>query len=222
MRDKAAWDEGTKRRLIEAAGEVFAQSGYRAATVRAICQRAGASVSAINYHFRDKEALYEAVFEYAHRIAMEKYPLDLGLKPGATPEERLRAFILSALLSHLDAGFPAWHDRLISHEMSNPTGMLETVKAKYIQPMNAALEVIVRDVMRQANPGREPDDELVRLGAMNVIGACLFQHHARQMMRTVEADNPGTVQIEAIAEYISRFSLAGISALATDKGGKSR
>jgi len=222
MRKQSAWDEGTKRRLIEAAGEVFAKKGYHAATVRAICQQAGASVSAINYHFKDKEALYAAVFEYAHRRAMEKYPPDLGLKPGATSEDRLWAFIRSALLSHLDSGFPAWHERLISHEMSNPTGMLDTVKQKYIQPLNAAMEGIAREIMHKASPNHEPDGELVQLGAMNILGACIFQHHARQTMRTVQSANPEPEEIEAIAEHIYRFSLAGLRALATDKDGKPR
>jgi len=220
MKDKSAMDEGTKRRLIEAAGEGFAQNGYRAATVRSICQRAGASVSAINYHFKDKEALYEAVFEYAHRIAMEKFPHDMDLKPGATPEDRLRAFIRSALLSHLGSGFPAWHDRLISHEMSNPTGMLDTVKQKYIQPLHAALEGLVGEIMRKANPTHKPDDDLVQLGAMNIVGACIFQHHARHNIQIVQPVDPGPAEIEAIAEYIYRYSLAGLRALATDKDGQ--
>ena len=34
----------TRRHLLEAAGEVFAEEGFRAATVREICQRAGANV----------------------------------------------------------------------------------------------------------------------------------------------------------------------------------
>jgi len=60
-------DDATKTRLLEAAGEEFADKGFGGATVRAICARAGANVAAINYHFGDKERLYiEAVIE-AHR-----------------------------------------------------------------------------------------------------------------------------------------------------------
>ena len=55
----------TSARLLAAAIEVFVEVGYRAATLRAICQRAGTNNAAINYHFRDKEHLYLAVIDYA-------------------------------------------------------------------------------------------------------------------------------------------------------------
>ena len=51
----------TEMRVLEAAGEVFADLGYRAATVRQICEKAGANIAAVNYYFGDKEGLYLAV-----------------------------------------------------------------------------------------------------------------------------------------------------------------
>src|SRR5438477_9555252 len=87
----------TKKRLLEAAGEVFAEHGFRKATVREICKRARANVAAINYHFRDKESLYSAVLKYWSDIAIQKYPPNLGLGEAAPAEERLHAFIRSFL-----------------------------------------------------------------------------------------------------------------------------
>ena len=51
----------TRRELLDAAAEVFGEAGYRNATVREICRRAGANIAAINYHFGDKEKLYADV-----------------------------------------------------------------------------------------------------------------------------------------------------------------
>ena len=82
--------EETKAKLIEAAGQVFAERGFRSATVREICSRAGTPLGSMNYHFRDKIGLYTAVLEHAFRSANEKYPPDLGIGDGATPEEKLR------------------------------------------------------------------------------------------------------------------------------------
>jgi AcrR family transcriptional regulator len=49
----------TREKLLEAAGQIFAEHGFQAATVREICSRAGANVAAINYYFGDKVELYE-------------------------------------------------------------------------------------------------------------------------------------------------------------------
>ncbi|MEZ0264937.1 MAG: TetR/AcrR family transcriptional regulator, partial [Phycisphaerae bacterium] len=97
-------DITTRDRLVEAAGEVFAELGFRAATIRDISTRAGANVAAVNYHFGDKQALYTAVLRYAHGCAIEKYPPDMGLPPTAAPAKRLEAFVRSFLLRLLDTG----------------------------------------------------------------------------------------------------------------------
>src|SRR3954465_10694117 len=87
----------TKQQLIEAAGQVFAEHGYRAATVREICLRAGANVASIHYHFGDKEKLYLEVLRYAHQRDNETNP---GLAKGnraAAAEEQLEEFVRSLL-----------------------------------------------------------------------------------------------------------------------------
>src|SRR5260370_32171647 len=90
LRD-ASPDE-TRRQLLEAAGEVFAEVGFRDATVREICRRAGANIAAVNYHFGGKEKLYTEVVRYSQQNAVEEYPPLLDVSPNAAPEKRLRPF----------------------------------------------------------------------------------------------------------------------------------
>jgi AcrR family transcriptional regulator len=47
----------TRRRILEAAREMFVQQGYEATTMRAIAQRIEYTATAIYHHFRDKEEL---------------------------------------------------------------------------------------------------------------------------------------------------------------------
>ena len=54
-------EENTRDRIFGAAGEVFAEQGFEGATVRAITERAGVNLAAVNYHFRDKAELYTRV-----------------------------------------------------------------------------------------------------------------------------------------------------------------
>ena len=96
----------TKKRLLEAAGEIFAEYGYRAANVRQISQKAGANLAAINYHFGDKEGLYMAVLGSVPSAQAEKYPSNLGLAAQAGAEQRLYAYVRSLMHRVFDEGRP--------------------------------------------------------------------------------------------------------------------
>ena len=76
-------------RLLQVAVEVFAECGFRDATVREICSRANVNVASVNYYFRSKEALYAQALAFAFREANRLYPqdaaLDKSLPAGATP-----------------------------------------------------------------------------------------------------------------------------------------
>jgi AcrR family transcriptional regulator len=53
-------------RLLRAAGEVAAQSGYEGASIARICQQAGLPASSLYWHFRDKDDLLGAVVEHSY------------------------------------------------------------------------------------------------------------------------------------------------------------
>lgn len=59
--------EDTRRRLLEAAGELFACHGLEATTVRDITARAGTKPNAVSYHFGGKDGLVDAVWDYCLR-----------------------------------------------------------------------------------------------------------------------------------------------------------
>src|SRR6266700_948668 len=88
--------DATRARLIEAAGEVFADHGYQSATVREICARAGANIAAVNYYFGDKLALYVAVLRQAI-CAAEADDILAPARSSAKPEQALRLFIAAML-----------------------------------------------------------------------------------------------------------------------------
>jgi AcrR family transcriptional regulator len=199
----------TRQRLLEAAGEVFAASGFRAATVRDIVQRAGANVAAVNYHFGDKAGLYAEVCKYAHTCAMTKYPPDMGLKATATPRERLHAFVSSFLFRVLDEGRPAWHGKLTAREMAEPTGVLEAIVKDGVRPHFAALQSIIIDLLG-AKVG-EIDREHVRYCAWSVVGQCLYYFYARPViLQLAPGQGFEAPDVEVIARHVTDFSLAAL------------
>lgn len=192
----------TRQRLLDAAGEVFARLGYRAATVREISQMANANVAAVNYHFRDKEGLYIAVLEQTLRFAVERYPLDPGPGENATARERLYAFVRSFLLRLLDEGRPAWHGKLVAREISEPSAALGLVIEGVVRPLHERLASIVREFL-----GEKAEEKSVWLCVFSIIGQCLFYHHSRHVIERLYPRQFGPGEIEDVAEHITRFSL---------------
>ena len=210
----AAGHAETRRQLLEAAGEVFAASGFRNATVREICRRAGANVAAINYHFGDKEKLYAEVLRYAHSKAMEKHPLLPDVGPDATPEKKLRAFVHSLLLRIFDQGPAAWHGKLMSREMIEPSAALDSLVEERMRPMAGQLWQIVAEIL-----DRPPNDERVRHCAFSVVSQCVFYHHCRPVVsRLFPKQEPlDAAGIERLADHITNFSMAAMKHLRAAK-----
>jgi len=207
----------TEKRLLDAGGEVFAEFGYRAATIRQICEKAGANVAAVNYYFRDKEGLYLAVLRSVPDAHAKKYPSQVDLNPDATAEQQLRVYVQSMIHRVFDAGRPGWHSKIIAREMVEPTRALETLLEDVARPLHRQLASIVRRLL-----GSAATDENVRLGALSVMGQCVYYHHARTVLKRLYPKQMyGAEDIARLVDHITEFSLAGLQELARGKHAKS-
>ncbi len=215
----AAPNDDTRLRLLKAAGEIFAEHGFRQTTVRDICDKAGANVAAVNYHFGDKLGLYAAVVRHWFALAWEKYPPDGGLLPDATPDQRLRVFIRSWLWRMMDNGAPAWYGRLIAREMADPTpSVTDAIIESHIRPHSQLLRGIVADLL---GPGASP--KKIGLAAASIAGQCLFYFHCRDTIRKIQPVlRFDATDLDDIADHITAFSLAGMGVSNVRKGSLNR
>jgi len=194
----------TRDRILEAAGELFAESGFRRATVRKICERAGVNVSAIKYHYGGKEELYSEVLRYWYEFAIRKYPPLLGVGENGPAEEQLRAFIRSLLFRLLDKGKPAWFGKLMAREMAEPTGIFDRLVEENVRPLHELLASIIRKII-----GSSVSTEIIRLCCLSIVGQCLFYYNERFVTRLFQRDMATPKEIEGIADHILRVSLKG-------------
>src|SRR5438876_11355183 len=107
-------------RILEAAGQIFAERGYDATTVRDLCQCAGANVAAVNYYFGDKQRLYIEAVVHAHRWRMEQARLP-EWTAGTSAKTKLADFIATFIRRVRTEPGGTWHTRLMMREMANPT-----------------------------------------------------------------------------------------------------
>jgi AcrR family transcriptional regulator len=201
----------TRERLLSAAGEVFAERGFREATVRDICRAAGANIAAVNYHFGDKETLYREVIRMAGCAAIEKYAAPDSPPSCNSPEEGLRRFIRDYLDRLLDDGRPAWHGKLIAREMVEPTPVLDELVEEYVRPQYRCLRAIVESLL-----GPAATADRTRLCVTSVISQCLFFKNCRPVVERLLPEQAYCSENRAsLAAHIAEFSLGAIAAIRT-------
>jgi TetR/AcrR family transcriptional regulator, regulator of cefoperazone and chloramphenicol sensitivity len=198
-------------RLIEAAGQVFAEQGFYSATVREICQRAGANVAAVNYHFDSKEKLYAAVLHYAHKRSFQ-HATPQQLQEGP-PEERLRLFIRGLLKGILDHGAPVWLHQLMSREMMQPTPGLDMLIEKEIRPRSQMVCAIIREIV---GPGLSEHE--LWLCCFSIVSQMFFYHHSRQVIQRLHPEMKIDLSmLDELADHVWRFALGALRARAAEK-----
>jgi TetR/AcrR family transcriptional regulator, regulator of cefoperazone and chloramphenicol sensitivity len=205
----------TKKRIIETAGNIFAEVGFQDATVREICKQAGVNIAAINYHFGDKKGLYLAVLKYGKDFAFRKNPFDEGLDKSSPPEERLKLFLswyIGRVKECHEGEFP-WIRKLIAHELFRPTEGLDMVAEEGVRPIFKTLSAIVREIL-----GKGAQEDTIRLCCASIVGQSLFFFFAQPMIKRLFPDNDYT-DTQLIADHITRFSLNAIKKFAEHKKG---
>jgi AcrR family transcriptional regulator len=194
----------TKQRLLESAGEEFAAKGFELARVRAICDRAGANLAAVNYHFGDKEHLYAEALREAHRCGVDWD--DPARGEHLPPDERLRQFVHHFLGRVLSMNHPeSWQNRLMMREMLAPTKFSDILVREVIRPRFEHIRKLMREICPEA------DERKLNALVFSVIGQCLHYKMARAVTeRLVGPEAFGALDLDFLTEHITGYCLAAL------------
>jgi AcrR family transcriptional regulator len=167
---------GTRRRLLDAAAELFATKGYRNVAVRDICEAAVANVAAVNYHFGGKDKLHIAAIDHARTRALQEDPTPAGPKPDGplTPELKLRRHLRAMLGRAFATGPAGWYMQIVLREMVDPTPALRCALDDHLGPHQRRLEAIVGQVL-----GQDPDSDPVKDTAAAILATAIYYHSCR-------------------------------------------
>ncbi len=200
----AARPDDTPSRLIYAAGEVFADKGFEAASVREICGRANTSLASIGYHFGDKEGLYTEVVKAAACSPPSDH--DLDWPPGTPPERKLRGLIHARLATMLSSSLPPWADQLMVRAMADPTQATLEFVVQSIRPKFEQLFSVLAELLP---PDTSPSD--LHLAGISIIAQCMhYRIQATITKLIVGEEEYRSYTVQRLAEHIARFSLAAL------------
>jgi AcrR family transcriptional regulator len=206
--------EDTKDRILAVAGQIFAEKGFRSATIRDICQAARVNLAAVNYHFGDKERLYIESVKRAHSSRLEQMPMPNW--PAGTPAaKRLRDFVHVFLCRLLADDGTNWQSQLMFRELAQPTEACGELVRDYIRPHFTLLQSILAELL----PADTSEIERHRIG-FGIVGQCIHYRVAQPIVRLlISSDEYSQNDPAALAEHITRWTLkaVGLSSAAIEE-----
>jgi AcrR family transcriptional regulator len=201
--------EETRRRMIEAAIDIFALRGYEGASTRLLAESAGVNLPAIQYYFGSKEGLYRAVVDYiVQRIEECMAPAAARVAAELPRDDVPRATLLALLYQMLDAFLalmvngPERH-RLFLHraEIEHATAMepLQDAIRRYVVGPCTAL--IARLIDRPAEDDQTIARTVLILGQITVFGH-------KSARRDIGWDDRNEERLNAVRELVHEHTAA--------------
>jgi AcrR family transcriptional regulator len=193
----------TQRKLLRAAIEAFAETGFKGTSTRDIARRAGVHHPLITYHFRNKEQLWIAATDSVFREFGETLAGVLDPARTQRPEARMRSLIHNFVL--FAQREPALH-KIILQEAASPGPRLAWLVDTHLKPMVDATESLVAELqelgaMPQGNPKLIFSMLRATVGGLLALGA--------ELERSSDMDIDADDTLDEITDAIERVFLPG-------------
>jgi AcrR family transcriptional regulator len=206
-------EQRSRQRLLEAAGQVFAEKSFDRATGKEICERAGTNTAAVNYYFGGIEGLYAAVVWEAHSRFITFEAASAAIAGQKDAKGRLEA-ILSLIVRTLTGPVASsWELRVLGREVVAPSEVLEDLKEKEFLPKTRILKAIVSELM-----GLPEDHPAVARGCISVMAPCfmLLLFDRKMVTRAFPSLGLAPPDAEALVRHLVHYAVAGLTAVANE------
>ena len=190
--------------LLKAATTHFASKGFFEATIRDICDEAAMNIASVNYHFGSKRDLYKEVVAQSYDRAGSFAPMPTMEMFSENPKKALFEWI-HWYIKRLMTSDANTFSKLLAHEMSRPSGVLNEVVPSNIQPLWDALIKILTALSPQDS------DRLQTLRGQTILGSCLIHRMGKQVLGKLKTKNPPRENdYKEIATHIANTTIAAI------------
>ena len=205
-------DSDTRQRLLEVAGQIFADKGFGLATGKEICERAGTNTAAVNYYFGGMEGLYAAVVEEAHSRFITFEAVSAAVAGKGNPKAKLEAVVGLLVQALTGPTSSSWALRVLGREVLAPSFAFDVLRDKEFLPKTRILRAIVGGLM-----GLPEDHPAVARGCISVMAPgfllMLFDRHTLQLAFPALGLAPD--QAEALGRHFIQFAEGGLAAVAS-------
>ena len=210
-RGRSSARAGTREDLLAAGLAVFAAYGFSGATAEIIASRAGTTKAMINYHFRSKQGLYQAILSSTFSELLRR--LEGVRAEGRKGPDELRAFIAEfARAATEKPDFPAM---MIREVLSGGEHLPREIFLRMIGVLGIVRSIVDKGVRE----GRfRPVDPL--LAHVGLVGSLLFFFATapfRQKIAPRIGPGGGPPAPAAFVTYIQELMVRGLAAEAAPR-----
>ena len=160
-------EPAVRARLVEAAAQLFAEKGYRGASVRQIADAASVTPAMVAYYFNGKLGLLEEVLDSVFtRLLSRTVELTEASRSGGSTLETFIDIYLKALTAE-----PWIPHFLVREVLSENTPVRERFVERFA---SRAAQVVPALMQEQIDAGRLRRDLDPQLAVLSLIGMCIF------------------------------------------------
>jgi TetR/AcrR family transcriptional regulator len=191
-------------RMLQAALDAFAETGYDGTSVRELSRRVGVSHALLTARFGSKEGLWFAAMEHA-LAQLERTWRDVADSAGLDDLEALRQGIVQQVI------FAAAHPqvvRIMSHEGAIDSPRVRFVVDRFVNPLRPGVERLLARLVAAGRIRPVPYATLHFL--VTGGGGALFANPVEAALLGAPAP-PGPEDIRAHAEAVADVLIAGVS-----------
>jgi len=155
----------TKHKIIEAARKHFIQYGYDGARMQAIADEAKVNKALLHYYFKDKQLLYQEVFEYA--LIHIKTGFTIFNENSLTIQEKIQKFCKFCLNLYQN------HSDIMIFLICEMQRSSEVIPHFVLQNLSIQDTDLAKQIQSGMNLGLIPKTNLQEV-LLTILGLCLF------------------------------------------------
>ncbi len=203
---KRADGEESRKRIVEAGLQLFAEHGYARTSTRQIAKQAQVNISAIAYYFGDKAGLYRVIFTESYGTAEDDIAL---LSDENLSLEKALSGLFQGFIGPLKLGDIAkLRVRLHMREMVEPTGLWEEEIENGIAPYHQALIALLQKHLKLT----KVDDDLHRL-ALCIVAMGVHLFTGRDVIERITPQLTSTHKaLDVLHERLTFFAVSMVHA----------
>lgn len=172
-------NQGTEKRIFEAAKSVFVKNGLKNSRMQEIAQEAGMNKALLHYYYRSKEKLFEAVFNSILKRVIP--PIAEMLNKEIPLFEKIELIVdryINSLISN-----PQIPIFFIQEIQRNPQRIVEIIKKYGINP-----DVFFQQIKDETKAGNIIEIQPQQL-IVNLLSLCVFPFAARPVVQGMIFEN---------------------------------